>query len=315
MIKKLLNNKIITFFIIPFFLLLTWFVLSVVFNSYGAISVLTYGMNSETDKIEIKTKEIYKGQKVYGEFTARENNLGIISVRFNTFKRINDDSLLFRIKENGGKKWYYEGSYKVDQFQLDDLFTFGFPIIPNSNSKKYQFELQSTKGRRGNAVAISRTNPIFVTKYQFTKELLLQDKPLLLNHIYKKFLNTFDSVDFILSSIIYLFPFIFYLLWLYPIRPYVQKPNIKNWIIKNDLQFYLSLLFITISIFLHIIFVRELSSVLATLILLTLWFFFSMRYRLDSSVTFLLALLYLSTCPILLLFQTETAAERGAIWV
>lgn len=315
MIKKFLNNKFITFFAIPFFLLLIWFVLSIVFNSYGSISVLTYVMNSETGKIENKTKEIYKGQKVSGEFTARENNLGIISIRFNTFKRINDDQLLFRIKETGQRKWYYEGTYKVDQFQPDDFFTFGFPIIPTSKDKKYQFEIQSTKGRHGNAIAISKINPVFVTKYQFTKDLLLHDKQLLLSHIYKKFLNTFDSVDFILSSIIYLYPFIFYLLWLYPIKQYVYRYTAENRILKSDIQFYLSLFVITSSIFLYIIIVRDLSSALATLILISLWLVFSIRYRLDSSVTFLLALLYLSICPILLLFQNGAAAEKDILWV
>ena len=89
--------------------------------------------------------EILAGEKVSGEFTAMSDFIGIVSVRFNTYARINNDILTFRIKEKGDKKWYYENIYKVDQFQPNQLFPFGFPPIQNSKIKYFKLRLNQQK--------------------------------------------------------------------------------------------------------------------------------------------------------------------------
>jgi hypothetical protein len=315
MITKIINNKFVITIIIPLILLFLWIVLTLVYNSDGSISVLTHRMNRDTDKISTSFSEIYKEQKINGEFKARENNLGIVSVRFSTFKRINDDILIFRIKEKGENKWFYENRHKVDQFQPDDYFTFGFPIISDSEGRIYEFQLESTIGEPKNAVAISNIHPIFVTKYQFGKKMLLADMDLLKKHLYKKYLNTFYNLEFFISSIIYLFPFLFYVLWLYPIKPYVSKYGVNAWIERRYSHFNLFLLLIVNIILLNIFFVQQLSSVFATLILVGIWIMFSIKYKLDSSVTFMLSLLYLLICPILFYFNNEPAAERSIVWM
>ena len=314
MIAKIFTNKLVMGFIFPFVLLCAWFLLSLIFNSDGPVSVLTYRMNDNTDAIQLKIKEIYKGQKVNGEFLARDNNLGIVSVRFNTFKRINDDVLIFRIKEKGDKEWFYENRYRVDQFQPDDLFTFGLPIIPDSKGKRYEFQLESTKGKPKDAVAISNLEPVFVTKYQFTKSVLLGDTKLLVGHIYKKFINTFFNLDFFVSSIVYLLPFLLYLLWIYPIN--LRRPSfgIKDWTNKKMTNFKVSFFLIIGTIFFNIFFVRELSSAFATLIILGSLVILSIKYKLDSSFIFLLALIFLSISPLVIIINKHIA-ELSSIWV
>ena len=76
-----------------------------------------------------KTGELLSGDTIRGEFRAKDNNLGIISIRFSTFNRISSDVFTFRIKEKGKKEWYYVNAYKSKEFGGYDLFPFGFPII------------------------------------------------------------------------------------------------------------------------------------------------------------------------------------------
>jgi len=74
-----------------------------------------------------KNKELLKGEKLIGEFKTKNDRLGIVSVLFNTHNKINDDYLQFSIKEKDGVDWYYSNKYKVDQFQNNQYFPFGFP--------------------------------------------------------------------------------------------------------------------------------------------------------------------------------------------
>lgn len=119
---------------------------------------------------------LQKGQKVTARFQANAQNLGIIAVRFDTFGKINDDEIIFRLREMGASSWYYQHSYKVDQFQPQGLFTFGFPVISDSEYKTYEFELESVKGKPSSMVAVSTKEPVFVTRHEFTRAALSSDK-------------------------------------------------------------------------------------------------------------------------------------------
>mgnify|MGYP001055088086 CR=1 FL=1 len=172
----------------------------------------------KADLVSWKTDELLTGEKIEGEFDAFEDNLGIVAVRFNTFERINDDWLVFRLKEKGEESWYYENRYKVDQFQPDELFPFGFPKIKDSKDKIYRFEIESTKGEPGNAVAISTDFPIFRTKYEFVREELMADKIAFIRFSLKKLLNiilnTAGNYTFLVSSFVFFIPLLFYLFYL-----------------------------------------------------------------------------------------------------
>lgn len=315
LIKNISIKKYVYYFLIPSLLLFLWISLSIIYNSYAAISVLTYPDNNNTYKIEDHIKEIYRGETIHGEFKANENNLGIVSVRFNTFARINDDVLIYKIKEKDAKRGYYEYTYKVDQFQPDELFTFGFPIIKESKNKTYEFSLTSTKGRLKNAVAISPIDPIVVTKYQFTKSELLSDKKLFITHFWKKFLNSFSSIDFFVSSLVYLLPFVLYIFWFYQIKPFLISFSVKHPEFKYIIKFNLVVAYILGLIIVNIFFVRQLSSDISTLILIVSWIIISKRYSLKSNITFLLALCFLLLIPLFSILNLLDIAERSAVWL
>jgi len=160
----------------------------------------------------LKSGELLSGNVIRGEFKTKENNLGIVSIRFTTFNRINYDELIFRIKEKGEKKWYYLNKYKSKEFGGYDLFPFGFPIINNSKGKSYIFELESLGGKPKNAVAIDSAEPSVRTTHKFSRGELLSDNKLLIQFLLKKIVLAVNSLDInLLISVYSLLVFLFIL--------------------------------------------------------------------------------------------------------
>lgn len=136
--------------------------------------------------IEFHQGELLSGNKVTGEFTAYDNNLGIVGVRFLTQRKVSNDIFVFRLREKGNSKWYYENEYKVKDFGGYPLFPFGFPIISNSKNKEYYFELESLYGKSGRAVVVSLEAPAIEVKHKFEAGQLLNDKKELISFMVKK---------------------------------------------------------------------------------------------------------------------------------
>ena len=201
-------------------------VMSLMFNPSAAATVITYNHGKE-ELVKWSKKELLKGQSITGEFKAKENYLGILSFRFHTFERINDDFVFFKIKQHGQKSWFYKNLYKVDQFQPDDFFTFGFPIISNSENKTFDFSIQSTAGKKGDAIAASDMNPVFATKYQFPKGLIIRDPAFGIGFLIKKTVASLLDVGFYSAFFVFSIPIIFYLIWIIP----PKKPDIGKYML------------------------------------------------------------------------------------
>jgi len=120
-----------------------------------------------------KTGELLSGEKIVGQFTAQDGYLGIVAVRFDNLLRINDDGVIFRIREKDASRWYYQNKYKVDQFQPHQLFPFGFPIITKSSQKEYIFEVESVFGVPGNSISLDPAYPVFSTRYKYPRDQIL----------------------------------------------------------------------------------------------------------------------------------------------
>jgi len=323
MIKKTKKSKYYTIVykgIIGVILLVLWIGLSLYFNSYGSLTILAHVYDSKTDNISPINKEIHKGNVVKGEFLAKEDNLGILAVRFKTYNRISNDILLFKIKELGQKDWYYQNTYKVNQFQPDELFTFGFPLIRDSDGKKYEFVLTSTRGKRYDAVAISSYSPYFVTKYQYPRSELLANPPLFVYFTWLKFLNSFSNVDFVISSFIYSIPLLMFLIWhlqgKYILRMLAKKnePSIQEFLLKLN-KSHVIITILSIIILLHIFLVRHFTSDVVFYILFSAWLLVMYVYQYSLSVTFITSfILYLISA---ILFSTGMIqlAERATSWI
>jgi len=162
--------------VLPISLLSIGLALSVVQTYRQQVSLLSLIQNHSSNLLHGDLNiPLYQHQKIGGEFIASENYLGIVSVRFKTFLRINDDFLRFRIRQASDSAWFYQAAYKVDQFQPDALFPFGFPVVENSQGKKFIFEIESTQGQVNNSVAVSSQFPSFVSIYKFPRRAVLGD--------------------------------------------------------------------------------------------------------------------------------------------
>jgi hypothetical protein len=286
--------------LIPFILIMFWIFAPIFLLSDSSLSVITSNY-SKSIFTNFRSMEILKGQIVQGNFVARENNLGIVSVRFNNFEKINSDSLIFKIKEKDASDWYYSGKYKVDQFQPNDFFTFGFPKIANSINKEYTFQLESVSGTTGDAVALSDIEPVMQTKYQFSKADILQNKAILPRIVLKKILYAYADLNFFVSSLPFLLPFVVYALFL-KFRFYI----LKNRSLHNLYGFTLILILF--------LFIEHLLPGFLNLFFALAWIILIVRNKLESSISFLYVFILLDMAVILIFVSGILIAENFAIW-
>lgn len=338
MVKKVLNIVLYWLFI-PFILIGFWIGASIfTINPETAFTAL----RTEYEKssfLKYKSTDLYKGDFVSASFVAAENNLGTVSVRFNTLFRDNYDWLIFRIKEAGHPDWLYDNKYKVDQFQPDALFPFGFPIIKDSKNKKYYFEIESTAGKAGDAVAVSSKSPIFISKYQFTRLEIMSGYKKTLLFLAKKTINSFDNFNFLITSLVYLLPLLIYLLLCFSLsyKPVKSKINTSK---NNHKQIHNISLFNIIkadfvarqaklsarSLLLHpiffiygliitlfILFNRQKNG-FSELILLVCGIFVLRLLRTSSKESFIIALAILVLCPFLFAAKFLVPAENASLW-
>lgn len=195
--KKINLKKLLTASI----LLLSWVFLSLIFvYSKTNITVIS---KTEKDSVLTQTKftELLKGEKIAGRFTASENYLGQISVRFYNFDRINKDEVDFKLFS--ADTLIYEHIYKTDQFLPNGLFPFGFATLPDSKGQSYNFEITSIAGRPEDAITLSSQSPLVATSYQYPKSLLLKHPTLAMEFLFKKISYTEFGRDFVFSVVEY----------------------------------------------------------------------------------------------------------------
>lgn len=291
------NNKII---LISIFFLLFGIVSSLVFNG---ISFSTISHVEPKNTIIRNSQRIFvKGDKIVGKFEAKEPYLGILEVRLNKYSGVNytgNDRLIFRIKQDDSNKWYYENIYPISEFEKSFILPFGFPVINDSKNKQYDFEIISLEGNGINSVKLSKQEPVVQSVYQFPKQEISSPK-FFLQFIYIKSTFSLVNFDFLLSSVFYFIPFFFYLIWLF----------VKNRInVVKRFMGYLAVLFIFLDSFL-------ISGSHAGVILLFIgiWIMAVFIYKLESSVTFLISLLFITVVTFLVLFKIMTGQEKLLVY-
>ncbi|MBI4091752.1 MAG: hypothetical protein HY427_00900, partial [Candidatus Levybacteria bacterium] len=183
------------------------------FSSLGFLS-LVEERSEDIKKIGREDEHLLKGEKIVGKLRASANNIGILLVRFSQLSAIVTDRVLFRIKEEGESKWYYENNYNANQFQPNEYFTFGFPSILDSKGKTYQFEVESLSGTFKNGIGLSSKKPQTALVYKYTKEDLKNFNTLLV-FMEKKLIyvinNSISLIDLqILSLLTVPFLFVFF---------------------------------------------------------------------------------------------------------
>lgn len=159
-----------------------------------------------------ENKQLLVGEKIEQEFKSKYNNLGTISIKFDTDYKINKDTLRFSIKEVNSDNWYYTNEYSVEEFQNNKYYSFGFPEIEGSKNKKYQIEIISLKGTKGESVSVVAKGSYLLSRHSFPKKYLLQNKNRIPKFLFNKIKSFFENIGFknyfrilIISLILWLF--------------------------------------------------------------------------------------------------------------
>ena len=121
---------------------------------------------------EVTHRRLLSGDKISQSFIADHDNLGTISILFNNHNRINDDWVIFRVREAGSNDWHYENKYKSDQFYPNVKFPFGFPVIDKSRNREFFIEIESIGGSENNSISINGEMGGFNAIYSFPRSYL-----------------------------------------------------------------------------------------------------------------------------------------------
>jgi len=292
---KSLFIRLIKWVFIPVILVGLWIVLSLVRNSAVPFSVLLYDSKVINTSANYNNKLI-KGSVVEGEFTAKQNYLGAITISFNPMDKVRydeEDNLIFRIKEVGKGGWYSQNKYKSGIIQENPVFPFGFPSIPDSKNKLFQFEIVSLNGNSKNAVSINKNSSNLTVVYQFPTAEIRKNRMMFANFLFEKVLDMFSVGNYFVSSFIYLLPLIAYF---YFMSKFKRKYSLVVLLIIFDCFFITGVydwIFWSITL---------------------LWIISVWKLKLNSSLSFKLALLLLVLSFFFLLFAQQSIAEKTALW-
>lgn len=296
--------------IIPLSLLLAWVGL-IVYQSYQIEKVFTV-LTQEYSRRHLttyQTKEMYHGEKITGKFTANSNYLGIVGVRFWTFYRLNDDYLIFRIRQENQPDWYYQNNYKADQFQPNQYFTFGFPPIDQSAGRTFVYEIESTLGRPGMAVGLSQIDPAFIVKYKYPKSQVLRSPGSFLAFSWVKLINLVKKTQFSATILIYLLPLVTYLISLSP-EFLSAKYRLGQFLLDHRRSVSLSAVFLGVSLDSILVLKGEVTLVVLVLI----WVNLIRLYQLRIKLFFTSSLAALTASGIFYYLSWPAASERVGAW-
>lgn len=313
-------------FWIPVGLFFAWIILTLwyIVSFDQSALVLSYGHPRESFTT-FTTEKLLKGDTVKGEFIAKENNLGIVALRFQKFERIaykKEDSLRFRLKEKGAEKWFYENNYRSGFIYDLPVLPIGFPLIADSKDKTYQFELESLKGNRENAMALSNREPIIFSKYQFDKGFIFSSFSNAMDFGFKKFINAFQTIDVLFSSFVFLLPFIFYVVWISPVRDkfiaravhalqrrgYLPGTSVLKKVIEYS---FLTILSLVIAIDVLIL---QINNDMLYIVISVIWAVLCSEYRIKSYVTLLAGIFCLFIAPVFLSISFVGITEKALAW-
>lgn len=329
---KIKNNKIIAIL----FLFLVWLGLTVwyiiIFDE--SVLVLSYGHSKES--FVSRPEKLLENTKISGSFVAQDENLGIVSLRFEKRRRIpylQEDIMVFRIKEKNSPTWYYENEYRSGLTYDVPFLPFGFPIISDSKGKTYYFELESLKGNDVNGVVLSEREPILVSKYQKTKAILFNDINKFIDFSYKKFFYSFQTIDIAFSSFVFALPLLFYISWISPLGKLFLEPLFRNFKkeinsigekllgsryhifvrILSNVRYYWMIIFLVTILLIDVFFLQIVNDLLYIFVFI-FWLYLMKIYNKNAKFTIIVGLLIILIMPISLNLSNQLIAEQAGGW-
>lgn len=115
--------------------------------------IKTFIVDSQQDESNFAVGEITEGVEIGQTFYCSHNHLTRIKVMLATFKRKNNQEVIFHLKKSPAD----DDDIHTETFDASSLVdnayrSFDFPPIPDSKGKKFYFSLESPHSKNGNAI-------------------------------------------------------------------------------------------------------------------------------------------------------------------
>lgn len=303
MLKKM--YKFLRKYSIFFFIFLFIFFASLISFIKSDISLTT--ISHSYDNQYLQGKEINSTKKIKWDLTIKDKYFGILVINFAKNQRIKAGDIVFRVKESNREQWIITNTYSAKQLNFLPSYPFGLPVIADSNGKSYTFELSYKNGT--DRIKLSSEKPLFISKHQYPKNLVLSSPAQLLTFLSKKVTSTIRGIN-LQNILLYIVPpllYIFYFKLLRNNAKFQIKGRMSSWKIPFEIKIILLILAI------DIIFIKKTGDIYS-LILLSIWVSLLIWKRLSYRTNFLIASLLLFLSFILIVGNFEEAANKGATW-
>lgn len=286
--------------LILFLLFLTWILLTTLYVRGGEFPFLSLNELSPFGRLNlVKTTKLQNGEKVIGEFVAKHPNFDTILVRFTGVRSADGDSLIFRLRDKDQKSWFYTARYEVPTNELnpDGYFAFGIPKIADSKNKNYEFEIESELKSPGAVVDVSTNYPVFIARSSFTTKEFVSDGRLLRYFLAEKFRSLIGDDEFLRNLLIFSLPLIFYIFFLI-----------------FGFGYYFPSLLVILAVIWDIFVFRGRYNFLWLAIMFA-WFLPVIKFRIDSRVSVVFALIWLWLTFLFSLIGEDEWASKTQGWL
>lgn len=232
-------------------------------SSDSALSLLSKKGDASYFKNLSLGQEIKVNEPVNGQFQALENNLGMISIAFANPSSLNQEKIIFRIREKDTESWLTENEYASGQFHRSGKMYFGLPIQGDSKDKTYEFELElksemftendneeTEMAEAGEMEVIDETEitepfslskeePVIRTHYKFGKDYFKENPGYLINFTKIKLKETLLSNEFYLNMILNISIIALYLYFIKNVKTIFSELKEKGSLIPFLITIYL----------------------------------------------------------------------------
>jgi hypothetical protein len=198
-------GKKLSYLLLPGFLMVVGTWLSLWFYEEAYITTVQVHHEKQLSK-EFFEGPLVRGEVLRGEVVAAYNNFGTLRLRVRTYNRVNFNRIHFLLREKGDSDWEVQNTYIVDRFVDKLLYGFGFPPIPDSKGKTYEFELSTEDGTPDNSIGFYGGYHPLASQYVFERDTLLADPQMLIFFLRAKSLSFINDPYFILYYGMFLIP-------------------------------------------------------------------------------------------------------------
>ncbi len=113
---------------------------------------------SETNNLPLSNFLNLENKKTYQkELSVSKNNFGMLDLLIK-MQNLDDDGIIFRIKEVGDENWHYENFYDSEFFNQGLYYSFGFNPFNDSENKKYLVEIEPVDINQNNSIKLFLNN-------------------------------------------------------------------------------------------------------------------------------------------------------------